>query len=284
MATVASIRAELVLEAEKFKRGVEQSKKDAKSLADEIRKHKQVVKDAETAYKELTGEAVKSAKEIEREQKRAAREVEQAHRKATQEARKSAREQKQALEEVGTAGAAVFAGLAVAIGLATREAAQFEQQIANLKSVTTLSAEQVERAKVAAQEFGPAYGIAADQAAAALTEFTKAGIDTERLISGELKSAFALQVAGELSVAEAASFAATALNTYRDENLKLARVADIAAGSANASATSVREMGEANRMLGPVAAQMGATFEEVNAALAIFANNGLRGLYGPFAV
>lgn len=123
-------------------------------------------------------------------------------------------------------------------------------------------------------------GIAADQTAIAMQEFAKAGYDLSRLSNGEMKDALELMVAGELAAGDAAAYAANSVSIYRKENLSLKQIADIAVGAANASATSVKEMSDANRQLGNVGATVGLTFEDVNTTLAIFAQNGLRGSDG----
>lgn len=190
------------------------------------------------------------------------------------------KQQSKALEGIGIAGGVAFAAVAAAITLATIEAAKFEEQIVNLKAVTGASADEIAKASTAAQEFGPAMGIAADQTAIAMQEFAKAGYDLSRLSNGEMKDALELMVAGELAAGDAAAYAANSVSIYRKENLSLKQIADIAVGAANASATSVKEMSDANRQLGNVGATVGLTFEDVNTTLAIFAQNGLRGSDG----
>lgn len=190
------------------------------------------------------------------------------------------KQQSKALEGIGIAGGVAFAAVAAAITLATIEAAKFEEQIVNLKAVTGASADEIAKASTAAQEFGPAMGIAADQTAIAMQEFAKAGYDLSRLANGEISDALNLMVAGELAAGDAAAYAANSVSIYRKENLSLKQIADIAVGAANASATSVKEMSDANRQLGNVGATVGLTFEDVNTTLAIFAQNGLRGSDG----
>lgn len=190
------------------------------------------------------------------------------------------KQQSKALEGIGIAGGVAFAAVAAAITLATVEAAKFEEQIVNLKAVTGASADEIAKASQAAQEFGPAMGIAADQTALAMQELAKAGYDLGRLSGGELKDALDLMIAGELAAGDAAAYAANSVSIYRKENLSLKQIADIAVGAANASATSVKEMSDANRQLGNVGATVGLTFEDVNTTLAIFAQNGLRGSDG----
>jgi TP901 family phage tail tape measure protein len=61
-------------------------------------------------------------------------------------------------------------------------------------------------------------------------------------MGGGLKGALSLAAAGEIELADAAEIASTVLNSFRSDGLNVAQAADILAGAANASATSVQEM------------------------------------------
>ena len=250
----------------------EAAKASKKASQDQVR----ATKDVEQALKQqeqTTQQVGKTAKEVAREQ----REAERQKKQAAIEMQKELRAEQEILTNVGTAGVAAFALIAFAIGQAIATLAQYDQQLANLRSVTKVTAEQLQQVKDAAETVGPAYGQLPATVAEATTEFVKAGVDLNRLANGEIKDAMSLMVAGELEVGDAAAYASGALNTYKQEQLSLKKVADVAAGAANASATSVREMIYANQALGPVAEMANQKFEDVNATLAVFANNNLRG-------
>ncbi|PGP93861.1 phage tail tape measure protein, partial [Bacillus cereus] len=70
----------------------------------------------------------------------------------------------------------------------------------------------------------------------------KAGVSLTDIINGGLEGALNLATAGELELGDAAEIASTALNAFKDDNLSVAQAADLLAGAANASATSVGEM------------------------------------------
>lgn len=67
----------------------------------------------------------------------------------------------------------------------------------------------------------------------------------------------------------------TGLNAFKDDGMSAAQASNILAGSANASATSVEELQYGLAAVGAVAAGVGLSFEDTNAALGVFANNGL---------
>jgi hypothetical protein len=76
---------------------------------------------------------------------------------------------------------------------------------------------------------------------------------------------------------DAAEIASTALNTFHDRGMTVAKAADTLAGAANASATDVSEMKYSLSMSATVAAGLGASLKGTSTALAVFAQNGLKG-------
>ena len=86
-----------------------------------------------------------------------------------------------------------------------------------------------------------------------------------------------LAAAGGVSVADAAEIASTALNAFKNDSLSVAQASDILAGAANASATSVGELKLGLSAVSAVASAVGMSFKDTNTALAIFAQNGLKG-------
>ncbi|KMP78834.1 tape measure protein, partial [Bacillus cereus] len=92
-----------------------------------------------------------------------------------------------------------------------------------------------------------------------------------------LEGALNLATAGELELGEAAEIASTALNAFKADHLSVADAANILSGAANASATDVRELKYGLSASSAVAAGAGLTFKDTATALAVFAQNGLKG-------
>ncbi|XYP79114.1 phage tail tape measure protein [Bacillus spizizenii] len=115
------------------------------------------------------------------------------------------------------------------------------------------------------------------EAAQGMEELVKAGVSTQDIMDGGLSGALSLATAGGLELADAAEIASTALNAFKDDNLSVAQAADVLAGAANSSATTVGEMKYGLSMTSAVAAGMGLTFKDTATALAVFAQNGLKG-------
>jgi phage-related protein len=175
----------------------------------------------------------------------------------------------------GVATAAIGAGL----GVALTKAMDFESQMSSVKSV--MGPDEVKEYSGALEELASVMGAktkySAIEAAQGIEELVKAGVKVEDILSGGLEGALSLATAGELELADAAEIASTALNAFKNDGLSVAKAADILAGAANASATSVSEMKFGLSMVSAVASSVGLSFMDTSTALAVFAQNGLKG-------
>jgi TP901 family phage tail tape measure protein len=174
---------------------------------------------------------------------------------------------------------AAFLAIGAGLGLSAKKAMDFESQMSSVKSV--MSPDEVMQFSGAMEELALQMGAktkySAMEAAEGIEELIKAGVSVTDILNGGLEGALSLAVAGELELADAAEIASTALNAFKDDNLSVIRAADLLAGAANASATSVSEMKFGLSMVSAVASGVGLSFEDTSAALAAFAQNGLKG-------
>ncbi|NTZ20938.1 phage tail tape measure protein [Paenibacillus sp. JMULE4] len=173
------------------------------------------------------------------------------------------------------AGAAIAAGL----GVAVKGAADFEQGMANVYSVMAPDevAQFKDELKDLAVTMGAQTKYSATEAARGIEELVKAGVSVQDILNGGLSGALSLATAGELELADAAEIASTALNAFKDDAITVQQAADILAGAANASATSVGELKFGLSQVSAVASGVGLSFEDTVTALAAFAQNGLKG-------
>jgi TP901 family phage tail tape measure protein len=171
--------------------------------------------------------------------------------------------------------AAIGAGLVSSV----KVAADFEHQMSGVKAV--MAPGEVQQFGAALQDLALTLGrdtvFSSSEAAAGIEELIKAGIPAQAVLEGAGAAALALAAATGVPVAEAASVAATAMNTFGISAADLGGVVDVLAGTANASATDISKMQLGLAAVGPVAAQMGLSLTDTAAALGIFANNGLQG-------
>ncbi len=164
-----------------------------------------------------------------------------------------------------------------AIGGAITKSADFEARMSSIKAVTGSSAETMKQFHDAAIKAGADTAFSATEAAEAIEELAKAGVSTKDILNGGLTGALNLATAGELDLKEAAEIASTALNAFKRDNLSVVDAANQLAGAANASATDVHELKYGLSAVAPVASGLGLSFRDTTNALAVFAQNGLKG-------
>lgn len=167
--------------------------------------------------------------------------------------------------------------MAAPLVVGVKKAADFGAELSNIKAITGETNENMEKLRKLALKMGADTQFSALEAAQAITELQKAGVSTAQILGGALEGSLNLAAAGDLELAESAEIASTALNAFRDDNISVSQAADILAGAANASATSVGELKYSLSMTAAVASGFGMSFKDVNIALAMFAQNGLKG-------
>lgn len=173
----------------------------------------------------------------------------------------------------------VGAGSAIAFGKAVKSAADLEADLAVLQATTGATGEEMARVGAQAEALGRDMtlpGVSASDAAEAMLELSKAGLDVQNSMDGA-RGVLQLATAASITNAEATELAASALNAFGLAGGEAVRVADTLANAANASQGSIVDIGDALRQSAAVARQAGLTLEETTAVLTLFARNGLRG-------
>jgi TP901 family phage tail tape measure protein len=173
----------------------------------------------------------------------------------------------------GVVGAATV-GLA---GLAVKRFADFDKAMSSVRASTRATGSELESLRSAAVRAGADTAFSAEEAAQGIDELAKAGVSTTAILGGGLSGALNLAAAGQLSVAEAAETAASAMVQFNLDGSQVGHVADLLAAGAGKAQGSVHDMGAALQQSGLIAAQTGLSIEETTAALAAMASAGLVG-------
>lgn len=171
--------------------------------------------------------------------------------------------------------AAGFAGLGYGVFDAVKNYSDFTAQLSQIKAVTGLDAEAMDAVKEKELELGADTQFSSTEAAQGMTELLKAGVSVKDVLGDASQAALDLAAAGQLSLPEAAEIMSTAMNAFHMDDATHA--ADVLVGAANASATGVQELKYSLSAVSAVAAGVGMSFDDTNTALAVFANNGLKG-------
>ncbi|MGM2798827.1 phage tail tape measure protein [Bacillus paranthracis] len=179
--------------------------------------------------------------------------------------------------QVGTTFAAMTGVIGAGLAMAVKESMNFEQKMADIQAVSGATGEEMKQIGDLAVTMGEKTKYSSVEAGQGIEELIKAGVSLTEIINGGLEGALNLATAGELELGEAAEIASTALNAFKADHLSVADAANILSGAANASATDVRELKYGLSASSAVAAGAGLTFKDTATALAVFAQNGLKG-------
>lgn len=168
-----------------------------------------------------------------------------------------------------------FIGGGLALRAATRTLASFGQELSTVGAITEASADQLAALQERAIDLGTTTRFSATQAAEGLTFLARAGFSAEEALD-TVDDTLQLAQAGALDLGNAADIASNVLTGFRLSTGEAARVVDVLAAAANSSNTTVGQLGEALKFVGPVAAGVGVDIEETTAAISALSNAGLQ--------
>lgn len=178
------------------------------------------------------------------------------------------------------AGTTLTAGVTlplVGVGaMAFKSAADFEQSLNVMAQVSGATEEQMASLQAQALQLGAETSFSAGEAAAAMLELAKAGLDAEQ-VGQSIGGVLNLAAAGNLELAQAAEIAANAVNAFGLEASDSNSVANLLAATANASSVEVTDLAYSMQMASAVFASNSQSVETLNTALGILGNNGLKG-------
>lgn len=182
---------------------------------------------------------------------------------------------------IATAGAMIAgAGIAMGAGLLTavNAAAEFERKLDYFIAVGGPgAADKYDEVSAKALQLGADTIYSADQIADSFVELAKSGVTAEDIINGIGEGVAALGAAADIPLDTAANIITSAVATFQLGAENAVMVADKLAGAANASIIDVQDLGVSLKYVGGVAASLGVPFEDVNTALAILGENGIKG-------
>ena len=183
------------------------------------------------------------------------------------------------------------AGLAYTLYKPISQAADFESAMARVNAVAFSGggrnkeedAKYFKELEKQARQLGRDTQFTAMQAANSQENLARAGFSANEIISA-MPGLLAMAAAEGMDLANAADIAASTLRGFKLSADQSGRVADVLAQASAASNTSIAALGESMKYVAPVAANVGASIEEVSAALGIMANNGIKGSEGGTAL
>jgi TP901 family phage tail tape measure protein len=181
------------------------------------------------------------------------------------------------VQSVGRAFAVTGAAIGVGVGLAVRASANFESAMSGVASTGHYTQGQLELLSKAAVAGGQATKYSATEAAQGEAELIKAGLSVQQVLGGGLTGALNLAAAGNLSVADSASAAATAVNQFGLQGSDAVHVADRFTQVAGVAQGEVSDVAEAFKNGAVTAHQYGLSIDDASVVTAAFAKNGIVG-------
>lgn len=173
--------------------------------------------------------------------------------------------------------AAAGVGVAAGLGMAISSAAGFEQRLSGIGAVSGATAAEMDQMSAKALQLGKDTSFSASEAAAGIEELIKGGVSIPDVMNGAADATLALAAAGGVSLPEAATIAANALAQFNLGGQDMAKVADLIAGAANASAIDVGQFKLSLQAAGAVANTIGFSFDDLATAIALMGKAGIAG-------
>lgn len=169
-------------------------------------------------------------------------------------------------------------GLSLAFALMTvvRSIASFERAMSSVAAVSGATGETFDRMTAKARQMGATTMFTATEAAEGMTFLAMAGFTAEQTVAA-IEPSLQLAQAGMLDLATAADIASNVLSTFMLPAQETSKVGDIMATTAARANTNIRQMAEAIKFAGPMAAATGQDLGELSATIGVLGNAGLQG-------
>lgn len=173
-------------------------------------------------------------------------------------------------------GTIAIAKLGAEIRQAIGNFADFEQRLANVRSVAGASAQEFTKIEEAAKRAGETTRFTGSQAADALYSLASAGFDASQSVAA-LDGVLLLAQATQSNLADTSDTVASAISQFSLDASEATRVANVFAAAAAQSQANMDKLQAALRQVGPVAGAFGISIEETTASLDALFNAGFRG-------
>ncbi|AWY99586.1 chromosome partition protein Smc [Rhodobiaceae bacterium] len=251
--------------------------------------------------KKLGQEQVRTAQKIASTNRRLDQQ-QRALRRATENQNKLRRASERYRKTLQTQSGAAFVGAAgmASGGMALRGLAStvtpgisFDEQMSAVGAISRVDKSSKAFADLRAQalELGSTTQFSASEAAAGMEFLAMAGFDATEVIAS-MPGVLDLAKAGRTDLAETANIASNILSTFDLDASRMGEVGDALTATFTRSNVDLGQLGETMKYVGPVANELGASFQEASAMAGLLGNSGiqasdagtaLRSIYSRFA-
>lgn len=184
-------------------------------------------------------------------------------------------------EGITDLGRSMTLGLTVPIvaagGAATSVAANFDDAMSQVQGALGGASADMDGLRNLALQLGADTVFSATESAQAMVELAKGGLTEAQIKGGALAASMDLAAAGQLNLADAAATTVQMMGSFGLGAGDATRIANALAGAANASSADVSDLTQAMSQCSAQAALAGWSLEDTAAALALFADHGVKG-------
>lgn len=178
-------------------------------------------------------------------------------------------------------GRSMTLGLTVPIvaagGAATSVAASFDDAMSQVQGALGGASADMDGLRNLALQLGADTVFSATESAQAMVELAKGGLTEAQIKGGALAASMDLAAAGQLNLADAAATTVQMMGSFGLGAGDATRIANALAGAANASSADVSDLTQAMSQCSAQASLAGWSLEDTAAALALFADHGVKG-------
>ena len=170
----------------------------------------------------------------------------------------------------------VLAATVASIALPVREAGEFEAAMSEVKAISGATETEFQALTDIALQMGRETSFSAKQAADGLKFLAIAGLSVEEAIA-TLPQTLQLARAGALDLGVAADITTNIMSAFGATADELGAINDSLVKAFTSSNTNLQELGTAMVFVAPIAAGLGANFNDLTASLGLLANAGIKG-------
>ncbi|MGF0002917.1 phage tail tape measure protein [Bacillus altitudinis] len=177
---------------------------------------------------------------------------------------------------VQTAALAVGGAVVAGIGVSVKTAADFEEAMSKVKSISGATGQDFENLKKVAMDLGESTKYTATEAAQGLQYLAMAGFSVKDQI-GSLPAVLNMAAAASVDMGTSADIVSNIMTGFGIASEDSTYAVDVLVKTMTSANTDLLQLGDAMKFVAPVATSLGFTFEETAAAVAKMSDAGIQG-------
>ncbi|MDO8660560.1 MAG: phage tail tape measure protein, partial [Candidatus Woesearchaeota archaeon] len=171
---------------------------------------------------------------------------------------------------------AIATGVTVLGAKAIKSFAEFDQHIKRVQVLAGGTADDFNKLSETALRLGSSTAFSAIEVSDAFEEFARSGFKVNQILDST-EATLGLATVANTSLADAVSTTVNILNIFQRDAQDTTNIANTLTTTFTNSAQSLNDLGEALRIVGPLASNLGISLEELSAALGAMAQAGIKG-------